>query len=88
MEQRPARPTISTSFQSREEAYNLLQEIQSYLMNTEPHSPAPYLIKRALKWEHMSLEDVFREVLDETGDLNQLLTLLGMQKIPHSSASV
>ncbi|HQS84333.1 MAG: hypothetical protein B7Y25_04010 [Alphaproteobacteria bacterium 16-39-46] len=77
----------STAFQSREEAYTLLQQIQTYLMDTEPHSPAPYLIKRALKWEHMSLEDVFREVLDETGDLNQLLTLLGMQKTPHSPIS-
>ena len=74
--------TRSLSFQSREEAYALLQQIQTYLMETEPHSPAPYLIKRALKWEHMSLEDVFREILDETGDLNQLLTLLGMQKTP------
>ena len=56
-------------------------------MEIEPHSPAPYLIKRALKWEHMSLEDLFREVLDETGDLNQLLTLLGIQKTPHSPVS-
>ncbi len=76
----------STSLNSREEAYEILQNIQSYLMETEPHSPAPYLIKRALKWEHMTLEEVFQEVLTETGDLNQLLTLLGIQKPPSSSA--
>ncbi len=84
---KPTNIPTSTAFQSREEAYTILQQIQTYLMEIEPHSPAPYLIKRALKWEHMSLEDLFREVLDETGDLNQLLTLLGIQKTPHSPVS-
>lgn len=75
-------PKLSTQnpIQSREEAYALLKLIQDFLMRTEPHSPAPYLIKRTLSWGNMNLEDVFGEVLQETGDLNQLLTLLGMHK--------
>ena len=54
-------------------------------METEPHSPAPYLIRRVVNWEHKNLEDVFGEILKETGDLNQLLTLLGIPKNPSES---
>lgn len=87
--QKESFPTIPGGFlaffensplQTRAEAYDLLRVVETYLMDKEPHSPAPYLIKRALKWEHMNLEDIFHEILDETSDLNQLLTLLGMQK--------
>ncbi|MBS0185852.1 MAG: type VI secretion system protein TssA [Proteobacteria bacterium] len=79
--------TSVSSFNSREEAYRLLQEIQTFLMETEPHSLSPYLIKRALQWEHMSLEEVFQDVLNETTDLNQFLTFLGIQKTSHPSVS-
>ncbi len=64
---------------SREEAYILLKIIMDFLMKTEPHSPAPYLIRRAISWGNKTLEDLFQELLEETGDLNQLLSLLGIR---------
>jgi len=79
--------TSLPSFKSREAAYRLLQEIQTFLMETEPHSLSPYLIKRALQWEHMSLEEVFQDVLNEADDLNQFLKFLGIKKLPSSATS-
>lgn len=64
---------------TREEAYVLLKIVMDFLMKTEPHSPAPYLIRRAISWGNKTLEDLFQELLEETGDLNQLLSLLGIR---------
>lgn len=38
------------SFSSREQAYASLSALADYLMRTEPHSPAPWLVKRAVSW--------------------------------------
>ena len=36
--------------QGREDAYRQLRGIADYLARTEPHSPVPYLIYRAVEW--------------------------------------
>lgn len=62
---------------SREEAYRRLDEIADYLLRTEPHSPVPYLVKRAVAWGGMPLAELLQELLDSESDLKQIYRLLG-----------
>lgn len=65
---------------SREEAYKTLEAIALFLQKTEPHSPTPYLIQRAVSWGRMSLTDLMQEVLREEGDLTRFFSLLGIKE--------
>lgn len=64
---------------SRAEAYRLLSLAADYLMRTEPHSPAPYLVRRAIHWGGLSLADVLRELLSLGTDLSTVYRVLGIQ---------
>ena len=66
---------------SRSDAYLLLEVVADYLQNIEPHSPTPYLIKRAVTWGNMPLPQLMQEVLREEGDLNRLFTVLGIAQV-------
>ena len=71
---------FSGSIESRDEAYRMLESIAEYLIKTEPHSPTPYLIKRAVTWGRMSLVDLMLEVVREEGDMTRYLSLLGIKE--------
>lgn len=64
---------------SREEAFQRLAEAAEYLQRTEPHSPCPYLVMRAVAWGRMPLTDLLEELVRSEGDLRQLHELLGMR---------
>jgi type VI secretion system protein ImpA len=49
--------------QSREEAYRLLAIVADYLMRYEPHSPVPYMLKRALDWGARPLPELLLELM-------------------------
>jgi len=63
---------------SRADAYRLLEAAAEFLQRTEPHSPAPYLIRRAVSWGQMSLADLMQEIMREEGDLSRYFSLLGI----------
>jgi type VI secretion system protein ImpA len=62
---------------SRAQAYMLLAEVADYLHYTEPHSPVPYLVRRACAWGDMPLEELLVELLDNESNLKQIFRLLG-----------
>jgi len=64
---------------SREEAYQLLAEIAEFLLRAEPHSPTPYLIKRAVAWGRMPLAEVLQELVRDPNDLRAVYSLLGIE---------
>lgn len=64
---------------SRADAYRQLEGIANFLQSIEPHSPTPYLIRRAISWGRMPLPELMQEVLREEGDLNRLFTVLGLK---------
>lgn len=64
---------------SRAHAYRLLETVADYLSIHEPHSPTPYLLRRALTWEHMSLAELMREIARQEGDLSRYLAMLGLE---------
>jgi type VI secretion system protein ImpA len=72
---------VNGQINSREDAYRTLEAIAAYLLKTEPHSPTPYLIKRAVTWGRMSLVDLMQEVVREEGDMSRYLSLLGIKEM-------
>lgn len=72
-------PHLATGLiRSRADAYRQLEGIANFLQSIEPHSPTPYLIRRAVSWGRMPLPELMQEVLREEGDLNRLFTVLGL----------
>jgi type VI secretion system protein ImpA len=66
--------------QNRDDAYEALEALAKYLGQIEPHSPTPYLIRRAVNWGRMPLPELMQEILREEGDLNRMTTLLGLNR--------
>jgi type VI secretion system protein ImpA len=63
---------------SRDEAYRQLALIANYLAKTEPHSPVPYLINRAVEWGQKPLRDLLAELISADAEARRLWTLLGV----------
>lgn len=61
---------------SRAEAYWRLAEAAEYLLRTEPHSPTPYLVKRAVEWGSMSLQEVLQQIVRNDGEMQEIARLL------------
>lgn len=73
-------PRLATGpIRSRADAYRQLDGIANFLQSIEPHSPTPYLVRRAVSWGRMPLPELMQEVLREEGDLNRLFTVLGLK---------
>jgi type VI secretion system ImpA family protein len=66
---------------SRAEAYRRLAEIADYLIRAEPHSPAPYLIRRAISWGGMTLEQLLPELVGNDAALKDLARLLKIDTV-------
>lgn len=66
----------SCPIRSRAEAYWRLSEAADYLLRTEPHSPTPYLVKRAVAWGSMSLFEVFQQIIRNEGEMEEINRLL------------
>ncbi|MDP4840117.1 MAG: type VI secretion system protein TssA [Alphaproteobacteria bacterium] len=75
---------IKGELQSREQAYDLLSKIADYLSEIEPHSPTPYLIRRAVNWGNMSLGELLVELGQQNGDIKNTMRFLGMDNQTHT----
>ncbi len=65
---------------NRAEAYRLLDHAADWLLEHEPHSPAPYLVKRAVSWEKASLRAVLLELMARGADSEGILEGLGIDE--------
>jgi type VI secretion system protein ImpA len=73
---------FSGPIRSRAQAYQMLSEAAEYLMKTEPHSPTPYLVRRAVIWGGLSLGELLQQVLRNPGELGEMYRLLGLDEMP------
>lgn len=72
-------PDSAADIGSREEAYRLLEIAATYLQRTEPHSPTPYLVQRAVNWGRLPLPELMLEIVREEGDLSRYFSMLGIK---------
>ncbi len=68
----------STTISDRAQAYESLVALADYLQAVEPHSPTPYLIRRAVQLGQMGLPEMVREVTATAGSLDKFFELLGI----------
>lgn len=64
---------------SRAEAFKKLTEISEYFRKTEPHSPISYILKRAVKWGDMPLEDLMQELIPDSSARDFYGSLTGIK---------
>lgn len=72
---------------SRADAYRALDEIADYLLRTEPHSPTGYLVKRAVRWGELPLQQLLTELVPDERGLTAIYTLLGLGKRGETKSS-
>jgi type VI secretion system protein ImpA len=64
--------------QSREQAYDLLAKAAEYLVRTEPHSPTPYVVARALSWEKKNFIEILKDATTNQQELERVAEVLGV----------
>jgi type VI secretion system protein ImpA len=72
------RGSVPGQLRSRADAYRMLRTAADYLRRTEPHSPVPYLVDRAIRWGEMPLELLLKDMV-ANGDVRvQIGSILGI----------
>ncbi|KIQ36024.1 MULTISPECIES: type VI secretion system protein TssA [Pseudomonas syringae group] len=72
----PLRTTPAT----RDEAFTMLASVAQFFKNTEPQSPVPYLIERAIKWGNMPLEGWLNDVIKDSNVVDSIRDVLGTKE--------
>ncbi len=62
---------IQHALDSRGAAYRQLTQAAEYLQQTEPHSPIPYLVHRAVKLGQLPFPKLVQQLVREEGILNE-----------------
>jgi len=76
-----------TTIRTRAEAYRLLEEAADFLQRTEPHSPTPYLVRRAVSWGKMSFNELLPELIRNNSELSEIVRLLQVEVSEEPKAS-
>ncbi len=64
---------------NRDDAYRQLKEAADYLVRLDPHSPAPYLVLRAIEWGQLNTAELYKELFVKfQGNLN-IFEMLGLE---------
>jgi type VI secretion system protein ImpA len=71
---------------TRAEAYRQLAQAASLLQEIEPHSPIPYLVRRAVELGSLPFPELIRRLIRDGNVLNELNRELGIKE-PESSTS-
>jgi len=66
--------------QNREEAFSMLSSVAVYFKQSEPQSPVPHLIERAIKWGNMPLEAWLSDVIKDSNVVDAIRDVLGTRE--------
>ncbi len=78
---------VKNSEVTREQVFEELQNISAYFRATEPHSPVSYLLDKAVRWGHLSLPELLRELItDEEDTRKRIFTVAGLDDGSDSSS--
>jgi type VI secretion system protein ImpA len=71
---------LRTTPLTRDEAFTMLAGIAQFFKQTEPQSPVPYLIERAIKWGNMPLEGWLSDVIKDSNVVDSIRDVLGTKE--------
>lgn len=62
----------------RAEAYALLEQAAAFLQRVEPHSPVPYVVRRAAEWGQLSAAELYQELFLRLGGQIHIFEIMGL----------
>ncbi len=68
---------------TRQSAFHQITQIAQFFRQSEPHSPVPYLLERALKWGRLSLAELAEELIPNDSAFEHFSLLTGIVKQEH-----
>lgn len=69
---------VSGPIKSRADALKQLSHIAQFFRRTEPHSPLSYIIEKTVRWGEMSLGELIRELIPDSGSRSTYSSLTGV----------
>lgn len=69
---------VAQPIRTRDDAYEMLGRIADFLQQREPHSPVPYLLRRAIAFKDMTFTDLLGYLVDDDRQRVHLFKLLGV----------
>lgn len=78
--QAAAPAAMRTTPLTRDEAFTMLAGIAQFFKQSEPQSPVPYLIERAIKWGNMPLEGWLSDVIKDSNVVDNIRDVLGTRE--------
>lgn len=76
-------PSTRGAIRDRADAYARLNEAAEFLMRLEPHSPVPYLVKRATEWGQLNTVELYQELFLRLGGQISIFEMLGLDAREH-----
>ncbi len=67
----------------RENMLNAILQAAQFFRQTEPHSPLPYLLERAVRWGKTPLPKLWREMVQDDQSWSHLCNLTGIEIQSH-----
>ena len=71
-------PQPAGAIQSREDALAAVTKIAEFFRKSEPHSPIPFLLDRAVRWGRMPLPALLNELIPDSSALSTFDQLTGV----------
>ncbi|MCG9682408.1 type VI secretion system ImpA family N-terminal domain-containing protein [Vibrio sp. Isolate23] len=73
---------------NRDQAFHELRKISEFFQQTEPHSPIPFLLERAIRWGYMSLPELLNEMTGgNSGVIAHINQISGMDNLAQTDLS-
>jgi type VI secretion system protein ImpA len=73
-----SKATVSDTISSREQAFSLLNTVADYFASSEPHSPLPYVLRRAVRWGRLPLHELIPELIQDEHSRDGVFQLTGI----------
>jgi type VI secretion system protein ImpA len=70
--------SVKDELSDRAAAYARLAEVADYLQRIEPHSPVPYLLKRAVAWGNLNTAELYQELFVKASGRLDIFEMLGL----------
>lgn len=71
---------------SIQDAYQMIDKINEFLLKNDTHSPCPALIKRAIEWRKKDIYELYADIFSSISRPEELFTLLAIKPKPQPPA--